>query len=123
MKLLETVYFNDKKYKAIWNDQGISDDDLRNKIEQKRKEKLASKTKLAINLAVLVHTAGLSIPATLLAARTNTVRRRKVKVLERLWEDRGHSKIPPPNLTATIRHIGWIGVKEWVTAGTMNSTN
>lgn len=122
MKLLETVYFSDKKYKAIWSDQGISNDDLRKKIEQKREEKLASETKLAIHLAVLFHTAGLSIPTTLLAARTKSVRHRKVDVLEALWKERGNLPIPDMKLTAKLRRIGLRVVREMVTAGTMNST-
>ena len=45
MKLVETVYFNGKKYKTLHHD-GTSDAALQHKIVNKRKKKLAAKTKL-----------------------------------------------------------------------------
>ena len=61
---------------------------------------------------MLIHTAGVTFPSTLLAAHTNSVRRKKVQVLETLWNYRGNDPNPPPELSTRYQ-----AQKRWMYVG------
>ncbi len=73
MKALETLYFNDRKYRKVIHAQDIDDAALAHKIHHKRAKRLASKTKLSISIVATVCTAGLASPRR--SARCTLLRR------------------------------------------------
>ena len=117
MKALETLYFNDRKYRKAIHAQDIDDAALAHKIHHKRARRLASKTKLSISIVATVCTAGLASPVALHAARSYAVRCQKVNVLELMWAERGPEALPQPSGLANFKRIAKKVVMEVATMG------
>jgi hypothetical protein len=102
MKLLETLHFSENNYQQTISRKYFSYTTLAKEIYRKRANETTAKTRLAMSIATVHLTGGLSFLSAAANCRNMSVEARKLKVLEVEWARRGQCRLPERSIRDQI---------------------
>lgn len=101
MGLGDIASFNKQKYRYHVQED-YNDEELRDNIYKKRRQVAASSCSVGTGVALMHVTGGASAVGSLLAGRNVQIARKKLKILEEEWGERGYEKLPKEFVRDTI---------------------
>jgi len=88
VKLEEYFHFSSAKYREGIASKAYSDENLANEIYKKRRNLVASKTKIGTSVAIAVASHGVGLVGVFMGARETDVEKKKLELLEEEWSRR-----------------------------------